>query len=199
MDLCDKPQDFYSYQELIPWKLIPAWMNNAETDKWMNYFQTKILWERPLVRVFGKKYLVPRLTAFISNNGINYNYSGINHVGNGFPSWFLPLLFKVNDFTGANFNGCLLNFYRDGQDRMGWHSDNERVLDQVSPIASLSLGISRDFAFKNNQSGYKVNLKLNDGDLLVMYPPCQHEWKHSLPSRKGITSPRINLTFRKYN
>ena len=41
-------------------------------------------------------------------------------------------------------------------------------------------------------------LSLNHGDLLIMHPDCQKEWLHSVPTRKGITGQRINLTFRCY-
>ena len=45
---------------------------------------------------------------------------------------------EVGAATGFDFNAVLVNGYRDGQDAMGWHRDNEREID-TSCIASLSL------------------------------------------------------------
>ena len=37
---------------------------------------------------------------------------------------------------------------------------------------------------------------LTDGDLLLMLPGCQEKYQHSIPVRKRIKEPRLNLTFR---
>ena len=86
-------------------------------------------------------------------------------MGNGWPNWFVPLLENVGNTCGIKFNGCLINLYRDGNDCMGWHSDNEKELDSEKSIASLSLGSSRDFLFKNILTFQRERLLLNNGDL----------------------------------
>ena len=90
--------------------------------------------------------------------------------------------------------------YKDGDDKMGDHKDDEKELDPNVPIASLTLGAERDFVFKhqdrkkNNLENVKILLK--DGMLLLMKNPTNTFWYHGLPPRKSCHQPRINLTFR---
>ena len=181
-----------------PWNLITGWMKKEEATFWKEKLFKKLEWTQPKVRLYGNEFLIPRKTIFIGEEGIKYKYSGINHQSIGWPDWFLPLLEKVCNVNKINFNGCLINLYRDGNDSMGWHSDNEKELDPDKPISSLSLGSSRDLFFKHRKNKIKNNLNLKDGDLLIMYPHCQKEWIHSIPVRKRIKDFRINLTFRSY-
>ena len=81
---------------------------------------------------------------------------------------------------------------------MGWHADDEKELNPNQPISSLSFGSKRDFVIKHRNKLEKKIIPLDNGDLFIMYPPCQKEWNHSIPIRKKIKEPRINLTFRCY-
>ena len=95
--------------------------------------------------------------------------------------------------------------YKDGQDHMGEHRDDEKELDPLCPIASVSLGAARDFIFRHRDARGKqssrqiepVKLELTHGSLLLMNPPTNTFWYHSLPVRKRVLLPRINLTFRR--
>lgn len=181
-----------------PWTLLASWMDSAETEFWFNQLAQSIKWEKPIVRVYGREYSIPRLAGFMANRGINYSYSGVNHLGEGFPKWFTPLIDKVNIASNESFNGCLLNFYRDGNDHMGWHRDNETEIVQDSKIASLSLGATRDFCLKHRYQRLSEVLNLKTGDLLIMQAKCQIDWIHSLPIRRRVDKARINLTFRRF-
>ena len=103
---------------------------------------------------------------------------------------------KVEAAANAPFNSVLLNFYRDGQDSIGYHSDAEPELGVNPIIASISLGSVRQFILKHVKSGEKLKLDLAHGSLLVMGGTCQHHWVHGLPKTKAAVGPRINLTFR---
>ena len=81
---------------------------------------------------------------------------------------------------------------------MGWHADNEKVIDASKPIASVSLGSKRDFLLRNLISLDKYSFSLDNGDLLIMKEECQRYWVHSIPKRRKVKNARINLTFRKY-
>ncbi|KGG15117.1 MULTISPECIES: alpha-ketoglutarate-dependent dioxygenase AlkB family protein [unclassified Prochlorococcus] len=182
----------------IPLILIHSWISTKNSKKLINQLLDEIQWEQTKLRVFGKEYLSPRLTSFLGTKGITYSYSGTKHIGKGFPDWFTPLLKDVQNYCKTEFNGCLLNLYRDGQDYMGWHADNEYELDKSKPIASLSLGAKRDFFLKHKHSLEKHCIEIKNGDLLIMKVPCQEEWIHSIPKRMRVNQIRINLTFRKY-
>ena len=181
-----------------PWILIKKWISPAESNFWKDKLIKNLQWKSPLVKVYGKNYRTPRKTVFLGENGISYRYSGTTHLANGWPYWFNPLLDKTTDFIQTKFNGCLLNLYRDGNDKMGWHSDNEIELEEEKPIASLSFGEQRDFVIKHKKFPIKEILSLEDGDLLIMYNLCQKEWLHCVPARKKKHKSRINLTFRCY-
>ncbi len=187
-----------NHLQQYPWTLIPSWLDQNQSDFWRYELFSKIRWERPILNVYGKQYPSPRLCAFIGDINIKYSYSGVTHIAYGWPNWFQPLLKDLIAATGSNFNGCLINLYRDGKDKMGWHADDESVINSSQPIASLSLGAQRDFVFKNRFNGIKQSLCLSDGDLLLMEPDCQLHWIHSLPARQRVKNVRINLTFRCY-
>ena len=95
--------------------------------------------------------------------------------------------------------------YKDGDDYVGYHKDDEKDLDVKSSIASLSLGQPRDFIFKHQDAKLKtsnkaiedVSLTLEHGSLLLMKYPTNRFWYHSLPKRKRAQGVRINMTFRR--
>lgn len=147
------------------------------------------------VRLYGNIHPTPRLQAWFGEH--TYRYSGVTLDAQPMPSLFHSVTEALLARTGIAFNSVLVNLYRDGQDHMGWHSDDEVELGTSPQIASLSLGASRDFLIKRKDGqGTKYRLALEHGDLLLMGGNMQHEWLHSLPKRTRVTAPRINLTFR---
>ena len=100
--------------------------------------------------------------------------------------------------TGIGFNSVLANLYRDGRDRMGWHSDDERELGPRPVIASLSLGACRRFVLRHRREvSSKLAIELPHGSLLVMRGETQRHYRHALPATAKPVGPRINLTFRR--
>ena len=90
----------------------------------------------------------------------------------------------------------MLNLYHNGNEGMGWHSDDEKSLGKNNTIASLSFGAERNFSFKHKHTKQIVSFGLEHGSLLIMKDTTQTNWLHSLPKSKSVTQPRINLTFR---
>jgi len=91
----------------------------------------------------------------------------------------------------------LLNWYKDGQDSIGEHSDNEKGLVKRGVIACVSLGAERTFIFRNKKDK-KITHKISlaNGSLIVMKGTTQQYWKHLIPKEKSIKEGRISLTFR---
>lgn len=147
--------------------------------------------------MFGCEHLSPRLVCWYGDDGVSYRYSGVDHVAKGWHTDLLLLRNRLKMQLSAEFNSVLGNYYRDGNDYMGWHSDNEKALGMNPVIASLSLGVTRRFSLQHKTSKQKFKLDLNSGDLLVMAGELQHHWRHALLKSKLITAPRINLTFRR--
>jgi len=154
-------------------------------------------WDRPRVRVFGREHPVPRLTCWVADSGVRYRYSGLTHQGEGWPPALDTLRREVTALTGRRPNGALANLYRDGDDSMGWHRDNEPELGAHPWVLSYNLGAARDFAFRPYGSGRQSRvIALEHDSLLVMSPEVQTHFEHALPRRRRVREPRLNLTFR---
>ncbi|WP_461536519.1 alpha-ketoglutarate-dependent dioxygenase AlkB family protein [Spongorhabdus nitratireducens] len=150
-------------------------------------------WQQETIRMFGKTHLVPRLTAYYGE--LPYRYSGVEHPARIFPEPLNNIRAQVEQLSGFNFNAVLCNFYRNGNDRMGYHRDNESMIDQAC-IASVSAGAARTFRLKHRKNRQVINIELEDNSLLLMLN-CQEHWEHTLPASRKVTEGRINLTFRR--
>ena len=156
-------------------------------------------WRSEEITVWGKKHLQPRLTAWYGDEGQNYTYSGILMNPVPWTQTLLELRELVESKCDEVFNSVLLNYYRDGHDSMGFHSDDEAELGPRPTIASLSLGESRLFAFKRKcrSDALLVNIELASGSLLLMKGDTQRNWKHGIAKTSRPLGPRVNLTFRR--
>ena len=155
-----------------------------------------IQWKNDESVMFGKHYITRRKTAWYGDQPFCYTYSKIKRTALPWTDELLEIKRIVENQEPAEFNSCLLNFYHDGDDGMGWHSDNEKELEKNAVIASVSLGAERKFSFKHKSNKEKIDLILGNGSLLVMKEQIQTHWMHQLPKSKKISEPRINLTFR---
>lgn len=167
------------------------------TSHYFRELREEIVWSQDELIMFGKRITMRRESAWFADSGKSYKYAGINREGLPWCANLKSLKQRVEDFLQVQFNSCLANYYFDGKDGMGFHTDNEKMLDPNQPIASISLGSERTFRFQHQKTKLKKEILLQDGSLLVMYPPCQEYWKHALPKTKDSNKPRINLTFRK--
>jgi alkylated DNA repair dioxygenase AlkB len=151
-------------------------------------------WRLETVVVYGKRHLQPRLTAWYGEAA--YRYSGLTLQPLPMTLLLASLRTAVEAATGQRFNSVLLNYYRDGADSMGMHSDDEPELGPRPVIASLSFGATRRFVLKHKRTGRTVKIDLLDGSLLLMAGDLQHHWLHGINKTSKPTNPRINLTFR---
>jgi alkylated DNA repair dioxygenase AlkB len=179
---------------------IPNWLEASEQKRLLDLFIRSMPWRKDNIFLYGRQVQLPRLQAWFSTEGRTYTYSRLTLPANPFSAELEDLREKIMSESGASFNAVLANLYRDGQDSMGWHSDNEPELGVKPIIASLSLGCYRKFQIRP-----KMNKKLKDelveldlglGSLLIMGSGCQENWEHQLPKQRRVTLPRLNLTFR---
>ena len=178
-------------------RLIPDWCPPERAERWLQQLVAETPWEQTVVHLHGRDYPVPRLVNWYGDPAVFYTYSGQTHA----PLPWTPLLAEirsaVEQAAGQRFNGVLLNFYRDGQDSMGWHSDDEPELRRDPLVASLSLGGSRRFDLRRKgQTRIAHSLELTHGSLLVMRGATQHHWQHQVAKTRRSCMPRLNLTFR---
>ncbi|XP_063171379.1 DNA oxidative demethylase ALKBH2 isoform X2 [Candoia aspera] len=147
----------------------------AEADGLFRQLETDVEYfegELTKLHIFGKWHDIPRKQVTYGDAGLTYTYSGVTFS----PKPWIPVLNHIRErvhlVTGHTFNFVLIN---------------------------------RDFIFRHGASRGKnpsrrigpVKLQLDHGSLLVMNFPTNRYWYHSLPSRKKVLAPRINLTFRK--
>ncbi|WP_339079581.1 alpha-ketoglutarate-dependent dioxygenase AlkB [Pseudomonas sp. TMP9] len=178
-------------------RLHAQWLDAATADSWLSELLKQTPWQQPHVHLYGRKLPVPRLVAWYGDAEASYRYSGLTHQ----PLPWTPLLAhiraQVAAAVGQSLNGALLNYYRDGQDSMGWHSDDEAELGANPLIASLNLGGTRRFDLRRKgQNRIEHSLPLQHGSLLVMRGPTQHHWQHQVAKTRRPCAPRLNLTFR---
>ena len=147
-------------------------------------------WRQEHLRLFGRSVPVPRLLAWYGDCGLNYRYSGIDHVCRGWLPELAALRQRLRNEFGMCCNLVLLNRYRSGADYMGWHADDER--GHGPRVASVSLGAPRRFLVRRMAQPGAESLQLEHGSLLV-FPGSR---RHSLPRSRRPVGERINLTFR---
>lgn len=159
----------------------------------------EIDWREDRIRLFGREHAIPRLQQFQGEAGLSYRYSGLRLQAQPWHPLVAALLASIAVLEPTPFNCVLLNFYRDGSDSMGWHSDDEPELGPNPVIASLSLGQPRRFVLRHRKDPQqpKIELTLDDGSLLLMRGSTQHCWQHALPRTRRRCAPRLNLTFRR--
>jgi alkylated DNA repair dioxygenase AlkB len=175
----------------------PTLFSAAESDRILADLIQTIEWRQDWITMFGRSLPLPRLTAWYGDPGTSYTYSGITMHPLPWTQTLLDLKRIVDQVSGVVFNSVLLNFYRDGNDSMGWHSDDEPELGTNPMIGSLSFGESRRFMLRHRvDKSLKHQLELTSGSFLLMRGTTQHYWQHQIPKTKRSTSPRINLTFR---
>ena len=187
VNLLHKDGTAYYYGIIMPYE---------EANRYLDLLLKNILWKNDEVNILGKHIITKRKVAWYGDSDYLYTYSNSTRKALIWTIELVELKRLVEQVLGTCFNSCLLNLYHDGNEGLGWHSDDEKSIGKNTPIASLSFGAERKFTFKHKQTKQIVSLVLEHGSLLVMKDTTQTNWLHSLPKSNKITQARINLTFR---
>lgn len=179
--------DLHYYPEFIPM---------AQRFYYFEQLMNEVPWQQDSLKMYGKLVAIPRLQAWFGDANMPYTYSGLTMQPLAWTPSLLAIKSLLENKLNQSFNSALVNLYRDGQDTVGWHSDDEPELGNSPTIASVSLGATRKFQLKHKQLDKKLALELTAGSLLVMAGYMQTYWQHCLPRTKRVQSPRINITFR---
>ena len=172
-------------------------LSSEEANQYLDLLMRNIQWENDDLVFFGKHVTTKRKVAWYGDSEYRYTYSNTTKQALAWTKELSELKQIVEKYAGTKFNSCLLNLYHNGNEGMGWHSDDEESLGKDNnTIASLSFGAERKFSFKHKQTKQTVSLVLEHGSLLIMKGATQSNWLHSLPKSKSVTQSRINLTFR---
>lgn len=156
-------------------------------------------WQQALIRMAGRQVHSPRLQCWMGDADALYRYSSSTFVPVPWLAALAALKLKLQQASGATYNSVLLNWYRDGNDSMGWHADDEPELGRGPVIASLSLGATRRMLLRHKLRAPRAKscaVDLSHGDLLLMQGATQQYWQHALPKVAAVCGGRINLTYR---
>jgi alkylated DNA repair dioxygenase AlkB len=153
--------------------------------------------KQTVLKIKDKEITTPRLTAWYGDLGTDYSHPG--RTSN--PTPWTPELLKikaiVEPLSGITFNSVLLNYYRDGNDSVAWHSDKESILGKRSVIASVSFGQVRSFDIRSKTDHHeKYSVRLEHGSFLLMKSGLQENWEHRIAKSVKPMKARVNLTFR---
>ena len=199
MRLFDEP--LMQPQELLPHDgsalYRPGFFNSADSDRMFRSILDETPWEARNIILFGKEVPQPRLACWYGD--LAYSYSGITLDPRPMTPTLLEIKRRCEEAASTQFNSVLVNLYRDGQDSMGLHADDEPELGAEPVIASVSFGGERNFRLRHRQSKELQQVSLASGSLLVMSGLSQQCWMHDVPKTKKFVEARINLTFRYIN
>lgn len=192
---------FGNHAELLPTGTSRArYITHAITPETADRALSELLasteWSQPTVIMFGKRSPLPRLVAWVADQGVMYSYTGLSTAPQPWTPLLEQLRYVAERHAAVRFNTVLLNAYLDGSHKVSWHSDNEPLFGPRPTIASLSLGAERRFKMRSRLTGEVVEQRLGHGSLLVMSGDCQRDWEHEVPREARVTLPRVNLTFR---
>ncbi|WP_265131042.1 alpha-ketoglutarate-dependent dioxygenase AlkB family protein [Chryseobacterium oranimense] len=182
------PKDLLEYRE--------NFLSREEADLLKNKLLDTAPWEQRTQKMYDKMVLTPRLTAWYGDSKYDDSDEDKKTTNPWTPELF-SLKQRIEQEFDCQFNGVLLNLYRDHNDSVAWHRDKESRYGKRPVIASISLGQTRNFDFRkkdHHQSSY--SLPLPHGSLLIMKGDLQENWEHRIAKSNLPMKERINLTFR---
>jgi len=174
----------------LPGTSLQLWerfFTRQESDAYYQYLLTTSPWVQRERWMYDKMVLDPRLTAY---------YGGPN--GHAWTPVLLQIKAKVEAACGVTFNRVLLNYYRDGNDSVAWHSDTLPAGGRHHAIASVTFGETRHFKVRHkyDKDMRQLDIPLTHGSFLLMGETMQEHYEHHVPKTAKKLGGRINLTFR---
>ena len=175
-----------------------SFFNKEEASNYFTQILNTTTWQQDKIKVYGKTYMQPRLTALYANNALPYSYSGIKMHPEKMTHILSEIQNRIHKVSNNIFTTVLINQYRNGNDSNGWHADNEKELGKNPIIASVSFGSDRFFHLKHReQKELRFKILLKSGCLFFMEGETQTHWLHQIAKTKQAVGIRINLTIRK--
>ena len=153
--------------------------SQSEADDLFTGLLHTIAWQHEEAVVYGRHIVTKRKVAWYGDKEYAYTYSNVTKNALPWTKELLSIKQRIEEETGEVFNSCLLNLYHNGEEGMGWHSDNESAIVKNSAIASISFGADRMFSFRHKKTKETVSLLLENGSLLLMKDVTQQHWHHS--------------------
>lgn len=176
---------------------LPAMFTKTESDHYLEQFIKTVPWQQRSVLMYGKEVVTPRLTAWFGDIDADYSASGSGAAPLPWTDDMLLIRAKVEAQSGFSFNTVLLNYYRDGNDSVSWHDDQDNIPGRNQIVASVSFGQERMFDIREKKNhAVKYSIPLPNGSYLLMKGHFQDNWQHRIAKSAKHMKPRVSLTFR---
>ena len=160
----------------------PGWLRGADTL--LIDLADRLPWKRGRRRMYDHIVDEPRLSA-------------VCELGDpGTPTVFSAMVTALDTRYDESMDSVWVNYYRDGQDSVAWHSDRVGRTHVQPVVAIVSLGGPRRFLLRPKGGGRSRCFEPASGDLLVMGGDSQHNWEHTVP-KATVAPPRMSATFRR--
>ena len=156
-----------------------------EADELYAVLAEKAPWKQGTVWRYDHTWDEPRLSAWI-------------RPGPTAPHPLVTLVHKeLRRQYGVALDGASLCWYRDGNDAMAPHRDDDLRWCEDTVIAILTLGARRPWTLgPRAQRTVAHDIAPASGDLLVMGGATQMSWIHGVPRVPGLRDGRISLQWR---
>ncbi len=197
-----------------------SWVDGFMMDPIPTMEDFRALWTlKPRVR--GKVKIITEvpLPRYHQTYGENYWFTGMSHESKPIPPLVQRYLDCINttSYSDQTFNGVLLNWYSDGTQYIGPHSDSETNVN-LGPNGEMVV-VSMTFQEGPNRRIFRmkpkakfgktaeerkrlgkerVDIEMPNGLVLVMGGLCQKTHTHQVPKTKKEVGRRINLTLRSF-
>ena len=176
---------------------VPGFLAGGRADELLAVTLAGAQWQQERLALFGRTYTARRLSACYGEATATYRYSGLVRRARPWPDHLRTLAADIAAAVGRRFNFLLINRFRDGGDRLGWHADDESDLGATPVIASLSVGAERVFRMRAKTGGASVGKVLQHGSLVLMWGDSQRDYQHAVPPTAKPVGERLNFTFRR--
>ena len=177
------------------YELHPRFLYNEEADYLYTRLYNEIPWSQVRYYKPERGYVVtPRETWCAGiHNRLDLKKCLLDF--NEIPDWLIPLKKLVEKECNQKFNFMLFAKYRDQNDSISFHSENEELLGSKPTIAYITVGQDRPFLLKNKTTKEIETLSLKHGSLFIMKNNCQKDYLYSVPKQKQKLHPKISITF----
>jgi alkylated DNA repair dioxygenase AlkB len=196
-----------------------GWMQKHGMDPAAIYAQAKdieyVPREQLTVKIYRRESQLARSKQFYADQTDDkyphYRYTGSDK--NPKPKYYPHWLREIRDAALAvaietqpdihdriTLNHCVVNYYMDGNDHIGYHSDKTDSLAKDTPIITVSVGRPRRMLLKHGVDD-AVKIVLEPGSLFLLSAADNKKYKHSIPRTKKLITEgedcgRISFTFR---
>ncbi len=162
----------------------PGVFSLEESERLFKHFEATLPWAQETMWMYDRSVVVPRLIARFDS-------------GAALPPELAAVQAKVENVLGTCFTSASVQYYRDQNDSVAWHSDHTEDLIDLPVVALLSLGGVREMHVRTKRRPRRtLRCDLDPGSLFVMSGRAQEYYEHHVPKLNRPTRPRISVALR---